>query len=275
MRMPRRVFGTVTAIVALAVGCAGSGDGSDGSDAVGRFVVRCELSHVAFDDPIVLPWQPGKSHQHQFFGNVAVDSSPAYGAAEGAPTSCEDPLDSASFWAPTLLDARGSRVEPLGLTATFAAGRGVDPSDVVAFPPGLMLLGGDAAGVGPQPTDVVAWTCGPTGEPMSAPPTCGADEVLTMSVTFPDCWDDNRLTGFGSSAHARYSDDGCPDTHPVAVPSLTIGIDYPPIDTEGVGLSSGGIDTAHADFWNVWVQDKLEAEVAECINANVDCDPAL
>ena len=92
-----------------------------------------------------------------------------------------------------------------------------------------------------------------------------------MIVTFPDCWDGERLTGHGSSAHAVYSDGGCPASHPVAVPQLMIGLDYPPVDPAGLSLASGSILTGHADFWNVWDQDKLEREVANCINRDLVC----
>ena len=95
-----------------------------------------------------------------------------------------------------------------------------------------------------------------------------------MIVTFPDCWDGERLTGFGSSAHARYSSvetNGCPESHPVVLPQLTIGIDYPPVDPADLSLSSGGVETAHADFWNVWDQAKLEGEVANCLNRDLVC----
>jgi hypothetical protein len=93
-----------------------------------------------------------------------------------------------------------------------------------------------------------------------------------MLVTFPDCWDGERLTGHGSSAHAVYSDRGCPESHPVPVPQLALAIDYPPIDDpEALSLASGSVHTAHADFWNVWDQDKLEREVAQCINRDLVC----
>ncbi|MGI9645651.1 MAG: DUF1996 domain-containing protein, partial [Ilumatobacteraceae bacterium] len=238
---------------------------------VAQFVVRCELSHIAFDDPIVLPWQPGQSHQHQFFGNVAVDSDPGYGRVEGAPTSCEQRLDTASYWAPTLLDERGNRIESLGLTAYYRPGRGVAPEDVDAYPAGFMMLAGNSTAIEPQSLDVVAWSCGTGAARDEAPQQCSEGSTLRMIVVFPDCWDGERLTGFGSSAHVRYSDDGCPGTHPVALPQLTIGIDYPPVAPDGLSLSSGSIDTAHADFWNVWVQDKLEDEVAMCINRDLVC----
>ena len=105
----------------------------------------------------------------------------------------------------------------------------------------------------------------------TTPQQCNENSSLRMLVTFPDCWDGERLTGFGSSAHARYSDGACPESHPVAIPQLTIAIDYPPVAPEGLSLASGGVETAHADFWNVWDQEKLEGEVANCINRNLVC----
>ena len=38
-----------------------------------------------------------------------------------------------------------------------------------------------------------------------------------------------------------------------------------------LSLASGAITTAHADFWNVWDQDKLEGEVADCLNRDLVC----
>ena len=40
----------------------------------GNFAVACPYSHSLMDDPIVYPGQPGASHMHDFFGNVATDA---------------------------------------------------------------------------------------------------------------------------------------------------------------------------------------------------------
>jgi hypothetical protein len=240
-----------------------------------QFVVKCDLSHAAFDDPLVLPWQPGKSHLHLFFGNNEVDSNPGYDdRLLNADTSCEQRRDTASYWAPALLDPTGRAIEPLSLRAYYRPGHGVEPREIVAYPEGLMLIGGDSAAQESQSTDIVAWSCGTGAAREDAPLQCGDSSTLRMIVTFPDCWDGERLTGFGSSAHARYSsveNDGCPDSHPVVLPQSMIGIDYPPVDPTDLSLSSGGIETAHADFWNVWDQAKLESEVANCLNRNLVC----
>ena len=277
------------ALVAAGVIIGGCGGGSDGTSSaiadpqhrgpqgnVPQFIVRCTLSHVAFDDPIVLPDQPGESHQHNFFGNDAVDATPDYDAVSGASTSCAQRLDTASYWAPALLDASGARVEPIGMTAYYRPGAGVDPADVVPYPAGLMIIGGDAHAEQAQSTDIVAWSCGKSAAREVEPPTCPANSTLRMIVTFPDCWDGENLVSddAGHSAdqtHAVYGTDGCPADHPVAVPQLQVAIDYPAVDPEGLSLASGSIRTGHADFWNVWNQEKLAGEVAGCLNRGVVC----
>ncbi|NND75859.1 MAG: DUF1996 domain-containing protein, partial [Ilumatobacter sp.] len=283
MRRPGALTAIVAGVLVVAlVAACGTDDGpptAAGPDPgrvgpqgrVAQFVVECELSHMAFDDPIVLPWQPGQSHQHMFFGNRDVTSDPTYGDLLGADTTCAQRRDTASYWAPALLDRSGRLIEPTGLSAYYRPGRGIAPAEIVAYPEGLMLIGGDSTADDTQRTDVVAWSCGTGAARDATPQQCGAGTSLRLLVTFPDCWDGERLTGFGSSRHARYSDGGCPESHPVALPQLTLGIDFPPVDPRGLSLSSGDIRTAHADFWNVWDQDKLVEEVTMCLNRDLVC----
>ncbi|MFK8022555.1 MAG: DUF1996 domain-containing protein [Ilumatobacter sp.] len=238
---------------------------------VAQFVVSCEVSHISSDDPIVLPDQPGVSHEHQFFGNVVTDDAADYERALDAGTSCDQRLDTASYWAPTMFDADGTRIDALGLTAYYRPGDGVDPRDVVAYPPGFMVIAGSSAADEPDGQDVIAWGCGSGARREDLPPACAENSTLRLWITFPDCWDESRLSSFGSGAHVRYSNRGCPPTHRTPVPQLQMAIDYPPVDPDGLRLSSGPISSAHADFWNTWDQDKLEREVELCINRDLVC----
>lgn len=318
------VAATVTASALLAgalAGCGVGGDGRDGGDAesreavareqvdpqrigpqgrVAQFVVECELSHTAYDDPIVYPDEPGASHLHTFFGNGAVTAAPDYDAVIGADTSCEQRLDTASYWAPALLDGWGRVVEPVLMTGYYRPGYGVDPAVIEPYPAGLMMVAGDALATATQPLDVVAWSCGTSAQRAAAPPACPARSTLRLWINFPDCWDGARLRGEatdvpsagdgGEHAHgpdgtngapamraapvdhiARSVDGRCPATHPVAIPMLQLAIDYPPVDPAELSLASGDIRTAHADFWNVWDQDKLVQEVELCLNADRVC----
>ncbi len=139
---------------------------------VAQFVVECELSHLAYDDPIVHPGMAGMSHLHQFFGNAEVDSDPTYEGVSGAETSCERRSDTASYWAPALLDARGEVIEPYKLTAYYRPGPGIDPASVEPYPAGLMMVAGDAFAEEQQPVETVAWGCGAGSTRDPQPPDC-------------------------------------------------------------------------------------------------------
>ena len=249
---------------------------------VAQFVVECELSHLAFDDPIVHPGMAGDSHLHLFFGNVDVDAEPDYDAVRSSDTSCERASDTASYWAPALLDATGSVIEPTQLTAYYRPGPGVDPPSVEPYPAGLMMVAGDAMATEQQPLDTVAWGCSSGARRQSRPPDCRVDLgdgpiesasfTLRLWVTFPDCWDGRQLTTGLTSDHVAESADGaCPESHPVPIPELAMAIDFPAVDPDGLSLASGDIATAHADFWNVWDQAALENEVRVCLNRDLVC----
>ena len=71
----------------------------------GGFIVACGFSHRNQDDPIVFPRQPGRSHDHTFFGNRSTNAfSTAASLRKHRRTSCpySGGADSAAYWAPTL-----------------------------------------------------------------------------------------------------------------------------------------------------------------------------
>jgi hypothetical protein len=239
---------------------------------VGQFVVECAWSHSSFDDPIVHPGHAGASHRHDFFGSTSTSADSAYAELVGGDTSCEQRLDTSAYWAPSLLDADGRPLSPVRAVAYYRAGEGVDPGTIEAYPAGLMMVAGDAASTEPQALDVVAWACGAGGQPSTSPPACAAEGGLRLVVTFPDCWDGERVDSADHRAHVAYSDSGrCGDTHPVAIPQLQFAIEYGPIEPDGLSLASGPLTSAHADFWNAWDQAKLETEVDLCIRREVVC----
>ena len=47
-------------------------------DVVGAFRFICNAGQLRYDDPIVYPGQPGKSHLHQFYGNTSADANSTY-----------------------------------------------------------------------------------------------------------------------------------------------------------------------------------------------------
>lgn len=244
--------------------------GPQGND--GQFVVECELSHVASDDPILYPGRAGASHLHAFFGNTETSASSRVEDLFGADTTCDDHRDTASYWVPVLVDG-AAVIEPVYSVAYYRAGIDVDPTSVQAYPSGLEMIAGDPLAVREQPVEVVAWSCGSGARRTALPPVCPTGAELGLSVTFPDCWDGKNLDSDGHRRHVHYSSQGsCPSTHPVAIPQLVFTVLYPVNgDVSHMRLSSGTLLTAHADFINAWDQEHLEHEVDLCINQQNVC----
>jgi hypothetical protein len=239
---------------------------------VGQFAVDCPWSHSAFDDPIVHPGHEGASHRHDFFGNTGTDADSTYETLIEGETTCTQRLDTATYWAPSLLDADGSPIEPVSATAYYRAGAGVDAATVAPYPAGLMMVAGDASAEAPQPTSVVAWACGASGARRERPAECPEGVGPRLLVTFPDCWDGERTDSDDHRSHVAYSHQGsCPTDHPTPIPQLQFAIDYPPVGPDGLSLASGDIVTAHADFWNTWDQHKLATEVDACLHRRLVC----
>ena len=239
---------------------------------VGQFVVECELSHVASDDPILYPGATGASHLHAFFGNNSTTALSTFEELLEASTSCENVQDTASYWVPVLID-QGEVIAPTYSVAYYRAGLGIDPASVQAYPPGLMMIAGDPTAVEPQPVSVVAWSCGNGSLREAMPPICPRRAGLHLDVTFPDCWDGENLNVPGHRGHVRYSNDGqCPDSHPVPIPQLIFSAIYPVFgDITQMRLASGSLLTGHADFVNSWNQDVLEREVELCLRRDNVC----
>jgi hypothetical protein len=251
----------------------------------GQFVVECGFDRFLADDPIVHPGASGASHLHQFFGAVDVSVDSAYEGMLAGDTTCDQRADTASYWSPTLLDPDGTPIEPLRAVAYYRAGPDIDPTSVVPYPPGFMMVAGDHTAIEPQPLSVVAWSCESGGRREARPRDCTGEPSLRSGeagvrlwITFPDCWNgvDARSPIVPEpSRHVAYSAAGqCPPEHPVPVPQLQLAIDFPAVaagEIDALALSSGDILSGHADFWNAWHQGKLTNEITHCIHRDLPC----
>ncbi len=294
-RLARRAVATA-ALAALAGACSASDDtathhhdATTGGAAFGapdrvisgpqgevaQFVVECEFSHAAPDDPIVHPGSPGASHIHVFFGAITTDAFSTVDTLRASETTCNQPADTASYWAPAVL--RGQVVQtPVKSVAYYRAGIDVDPTTVEPYPFGLKMVAGDMSAVEPQPNSVVAWSCGAGSLRETTPPECPAGRNLRLVVTFPDCWNGVDLDSDDHHGHMAYSSGGqCPADHPVVVPQLQFLVEYPVTgNVDDVMLASGSVLTGHADFYNAWDPDRLRREVENCLHRDVVCGVA-
>jgi hypothetical protein len=250
----------VAAVTVLAVlGTAPAASAVSATEARGAsFSVRCDFSHRASDDPIAHFGHPGASHSHDFFGNESTNARSTYSSMLKGGTTCTRPLDKAGYWMPSLR-WNGERINPDRAVFYYRAG-GKDHKKVKPFEGGLKMI-----------TDShIKWRCGRGNDSDRAPRQC-SNNVLGVRFTFPDCSNGN-LDSPNHMAHMAYSSriDGeirCPSSHPIPVPVLVMNVTFPLPTSQGpVRLSSGKPSTAHADFFNTWVQGELKRLVSHCIN---------
>lgn len=190
-----------------------------------------------------------------------MDASATPASLIGGRTSCEEPVDSSAYWVPTLYESRNV-VNPL-TAIVYYTNRMREP--LVAPPAGLVMVAGNAEARTRQPKGIAAWSCGAAGgKPrFYVIPACREDQLLQLQVTFPNCWNGRTLDSADHKQHLRYHSAGrCPSPHPVALPTISLIVLYPPVAPKLSQLSSGRLG-AHPDFMNGRRQDELERLVAE------------
>ena len=232
----------------------------------GIFLSVCRPSHVASDDPIVFPGEPGASHQHEFFGNVTTNADSTYRTLRAGGTTCRIAADTAAYWVPTLY-ADGQRVAPLRVNAYYLSGRG--RGRVVAFPAGLKVIAGNGEATAPQALAMTGWKC--SGLQIAGlaaePKTCPARSHDVLVIRFPDCWNGKDLDSADHRSHMAYRVGGtCPTGFPVRVPRLSLNVHYDLPSTTELTLASGSIYSQHADFFNAWNQAALARLVRSNLN---------
>ncbi len=266
------VSAAIAVSAAFAAGPASSTSKAANPFAGVNFVSACKFSHFLMDDPIVYPGQPGKSHDHTFVGNTSTDAGSTLASLQAAGTTCQRPADKAGYWMPTLI-VDGQPVKPLGATIYY---RRNTVARLRAFPTGLKMIAGDSKATTPQDKRITFWNCGVGSgiAPSDAPPVCPAarGQELRLHVNFPSCWDGTSTDSADHKSHMAYPTAGaCPADHPVAVPVISLIYRYPISGAHEFALSSGGVYSAHADFFNAWNQARLTQLVNFCLNGLRHC----
>ena len=73
-------------------------------------------------------------------------------------------------------------------------------------------------------------------------------------------------------SHVAYASAGeCPPTHPVPIPSLRLVARFPVTGVQRLALSSGSIDSGHADVFFAWRGKQLKRLVRRCLNGRRLC----
>jgi Domain of unknown function (DUF1996) len=247
----------------------------------GQFVLRCPYSHSLPDDPIVFPGQPGASHLHDFFGNTSVNASSTFETMLAGETNCRVPSDTAGYWAPAGF-LNGVQLRPGVMRIYYLAPAATGTPGTI--PAGLQMVGGNKEAQSPGENPHVSWSCGQTTSvstphrdmPYDCRPWAQYAFVdgIVASIDFPSCWN-----GIGLRPEdVTYPEGGtCPPGFGNVIPKLSERVHYGvmnPLGPDGTlafQLSSGPPYTMHADFWNTWVQERLDQLVADCLVAKVHC----
>jgi peptidoglycan hydrolase-like protein with peptidoglycan-binding domain len=261
---------------------------------IGAFRIPCAYSHMAFIDPIVYPGQPGRAHLHTFFGNTAITSySTASSLASSGNSTCPGGIANRSaYWVPSMIDtATNKPLIPNGAIWYYKTGYlGVTPASVQPMPAGLRLIAGalaTATAAPPQWEAKYRWHCETaTGQHNNyglTIPNCAVGDKVAVEIFFPQCWDGVNLDSSDHRSHMAYAHNGCPSSHPVPLPELSLNISWR-VETTGqarnMRLSSdmngnpAGV-TMHADFFEAWQPSIKQAFVENCLNESKDCNAYL
>lgn len=263
------VAGTAAVLLSLSAVQIASPDAQAATNPQGVFRIKCDYSHSLADDPIVKFKQPGASHLHDFFGNATTNAFSTPAKLKLGSTTCMNPLDKSGYWAPSL-SVDGVTVQPRSVTVYYD-NDGKPLASIMAPPANLRIVAGDAHATAAQGLSVTSWDCGandPTPD-AAEPPTCPGG-VLVLHVKFPDCWDGLNRDSVDHKSHMAYSTkQACPSTHPVPVARLRLNVRYATEGGAGVALSSGGVYSGHADFFNIWNMKELRRLVKTCIRAGL------
>ncbi|WP_432824787.1 DUF1996 domain-containing protein [Dactylosporangium sp. CA-092794] len=245
-----------------------------GTTRVAEFHTDCQVSGEAKDDPIVLPGLPGASHMHTFFG-PAVDATTKTADLSGRANNCNAAGDKSAYWVPQL--TRNGQPVKIKSFRVYYGSRLPDPSATVPFPPGLVMVQGDAKRqvATPKGASGQFWCAGSAEVGRSADgnwPVCAAGGNLIFQLTFQDCWDGKHIDSPDHKSHMGGAQNGkCTGQYPVAVPNLSFMVNYESLGGDGLALSSGMASSMHGDFMNAWQPERLGPLVKICLDAKAKC----
>ena len=273
----------------------------------GAFRVSCKFSHMNYDDAILFPNAPGKSHLHTYFGNTGTNASSTYKSLMNTGNStCDGGIANRSaYWVPTILNSKNQPIAP-SYAIFYYKGGGAKPKNIKPMPAGLRLIAGDSSRTisnNPTNQDRVWWGCknntGGIGHIPTIPTTCLINDEIELMVFFPRCWNGKDLDSPDHKRHMSYTirapkiidangisqhDQACPLTHPIMLPDISAHIfwvvtkqnqkDIPfwhlSSDMYKAGKGQGGM-SAHGDWFGAWQPDVVKTWVKNCLNKSIDC----
>jgi hypothetical protein len=283
---------------------------SNDPNAGGEFRIPCGFAKMAKDDPIVYPGIPGSSHLHTFFGNVSTNAySTNDSLRNNGNGTCEGGIANRSgYWIPSLINMKTNQpVAPFDTVTYYKSLGYADAENMQVIPKGLKMIAGNANPLSMADVRGAHYYCqdqalndeahnwGILWEGNHIQACGGKTQTLRMAVSFPNCWDGKNLDSPDHQSHMAYwckngecdlpngevgkTINGCPVTHPIAIPIITINADYGNLDPNATyRLSSdnysstypGGL-SGHGDFMNGWDEAIFKRVVDNCMHKHMNC----
>jgi hypothetical protein len=282
-------------------------------DVVGAFRFLCMAGQLRFDDPILYPGKPGQSHLHQFFGNTAADANSTYASLRrSGDSTCMNRLNRSAYWMPAMLNGRGQVIRPDFVSIYYKRRPNTDPecnrvrAACVALPRGLrFVFGFDMVHPDAPATGSHYYNCQGPGATeghyetlVEVAKVCPSGAQLGAIINAPSCWDGKRLDSPDHREHVAYPQwtggkEHCPFTHPVVIPTFTMGSWYTvdaTLDRSGTWdgarptwhLSSDEMPgangamrvpgtTFHADWFGAWDDATLRQWTENCLDKLLNC----
>lgn len=253
--------------------------------------IYCTVSHLSYDDPIVFPNQPGRSHLHLFIGNTSTDAvSNPDGLMDSGNSSCEGGINvRSSYWVPALFNDKDEWVMP---EKEFVYYKTFLPSDsnydkLQIIPNGLEMLADKS-------------TLNANSNSFTAKKVVkNAKEYLFIGIPFPSClatennaWNGKPVLSYKNmpgeqasiiNSHVAYpggkerNNLGCPISHPYRAPTMSLKFYYDMKNlTNGWYLSSDinrnqPGSTLHADYMAAW-DPRTMKRINQCNKESRSCD---
>ncbi|MFD1787045.1 DUF1996 domain-containing protein [Sphingomonas floccifaciens] len=276
--------------------------GNEAPGVEGAFRFICAPSHNAYDDPIVFPGQPGKSHLHTFFGNTGTDANSTYTSLRTTGEStCNNLLNRSAYWVPSMMHPSGRVVMPNWISIYYKrAPQGSQycsepyAKACLPLPRGLRYVFGynmnDPSKSSPERMgwfncDGVGAVSGHFKSIKEAAKGCPTGAKIGMLLVGPNCWNGTELDTPDHRSHMAYQYyDGihgapvCPSTHPYLLPFFEAGTWYTNDGTAAdwklssdIAMNMEGGASAHADWFGAWEDEVQSLWTANCIDKALSC----
>lgn len=297
----------------IAKGLKKSGIPGNYSDTKGAFRFVCGgRGKLRYDDPVLYPGQPGKSHLHQPWGNADFTAhTTAESLRRSAATDCNDTpfsLNRSLYWQPALINDQGQAIQP-DLVAVYYkqwasnsgpctpgakdfVGRCVNIPNKIRFIFGWDMFDPTA------PVKGAAWICGGNRAANLADlfaKGCKPGDTLEANTIGPNCWDGKNIDAPDHRSHTAYAFHDkrgryqCPASHPFAIPQeenkAQWQVTQDMLARDGsprIRLSSDAMlpgarpgETLHADYMEGWVWEAKKLWYDNCIEKRLSCSAGV